>query len=81
MNRVIPSAVGCPDEPVSKKEAYLDWMKDFDEFPETKNTGLMLCYCDKETSIFLPWTLIGKNFKEFSKYNPTKDLDNRNYCW
>lgn len=56
-------------------------LKDYDEFPDTKNTGLMMCYCVKATSMWLPWTLINKNFNEFSDLNPDMEQDETNYCW
>ena len=46
----------------------------------TKSTGMMACYCKSETNIFLPWTVIGHNFADFSDMNPIPGKDNTNYC-
>ena len=70
LNRKIPQAVGCPDVVLSKEDVYKDFMKDFDDLPSTKSSGSMACYCKSETNIFLPWTIIGHNFQEFSDMNP-----------
>ena len=43
----------------------------------------MGCYCSSETSIWLPWTLVNQNFKEFSNLNPNMEEgveDTINYC-
>ena len=45
MNRNIPSPVGCPLEDIEKEDAYTDMLRDYDDFKETKSTGIMLCYC------------------------------------
>jgi hypothetical protein len=62
MNREFPSPIGCPVERIPKEEAYIDMYRDFDAFKETKSTGTMMCYCQRETSMYLPWTLVGANF-------------------
>ena len=75
MNRKIPDPIGCPDIASTMEEAYLDYMKDYDEFSQTKSTGLLGCFCKETTSLFLPWTLVGHNFSEFSDTN-----DSINHC-
>jgi len=70
MNKKIPSAVGCPDTSIDKVDAYKDYLKSTDGDDQTKSAGLLACYCQKETSLWLPWTLIGHSFQEFSEFNP-----------
>lgn len=81
MNKNIPDAIGCPDISITKREAYLDVIKGFDNDKTTEEVGLMRCYCKDETSLWMPWTLIGKNFAEFSELNVYVDgQDRQNYC-
>ena len=67
--------MGCPEVTSTKEDAYLDFLKDFDDNQETKATGLLGCYCKAKTSFWLPWTIIGHNFIEFSDSN-----DSFNHC-
>lgn len=80
MNKKIPSAVGCPDTVIEKVDAYKDYLKSVDDDDQTKSAGLLACYCREETSLWLPWTLIGNNFQDFSNLNPNTNQDKKNYC-
>jgi hypothetical protein len=81
MNKAIPDAIGCPDVEVTKKQAYVDAIKGWDDDPLVMPVGLMGCYCKANTSIFLPWTVIRTNFAEFSNINVYKNgEDKKNYC-
>ena len=56
-------------------------MKGWDEDNSEDPVGLIGCYCKAETSVFLPWTVIAKNFAEFSELNLwIEGEDKRNYC-
>jgi hypothetical protein len=58
LNRKIPDPVGCPDVGVTKREAFVDAIKGWDDDPSEDPVGLLGCYCKANTSIFLPWTII-----------------------
>ena len=81
MNKNIPDAIGCPDVQITRREAYLDYIKSLDDDKSTESQGLMGCYCKEETSMWLPWTLVNNNFAEFSELNEyVAGEDRRNYC-
>ena len=37
MNKNIPDAIGCPDVSITKREAYVDLMKDLDDDKTTES--------------------------------------------
>ena len=81
MNKEIPDAIGCPDVGVTKREAFVDAIKGWDDDLSEDPVGLLGCYCKASTSLFLPWTIARHNFVEFSDLNSYKEgEDKRNYC-
>ena len=80
LNSKIPALNCDPELEYSKVGAYNDYMKIYrGESP----SGLLPCYCSRETSLWTPWSLIPHNFKEFTQYMPkelNKTEDNWNYC-
>ena len=80
INKKIPALNCDPELTYTKIEAYKDQMKIYhDESP----TGLLSCYCSRETSLYAPWYLIPHNFAEFQEIRPEladKAVDNWNYC-
>lgn len=80
LNKKIPNLNCDPELTYTKIEAYKDQMKIYGaEAP----TGLLACYCSRETSLYAPWALIPHNFHEFADLIPDamkKNEDNWNYC-
>ena len=80
LNTKIPALNCDPELTYSKIDAYKDQMKIYgDEAP----TGLLACYCNRQTSLYTPWNLIPHNFAEFVDLIPDeakKSQDNWNYC-
>ena len=81
MNKEIPEALGCPDVELTKREAFVDAIKGWDNDPTEDPVGLMGCYCKENTRLYLPWTIIRHSFVEYSDLNVYKNGDdNFNYC-
>ena len=81
MNKEIPEALGCPDVELTKREAFVDAIKGWDNDPTEDPDGLMCCYCKENTRLYLPWTIIRHSFVEYSDLNVYKNGDdNFNYC-
>ena len=83
MNQRIPTLDYCPEIPITKDEAYHDYMKDYNDNPKEEAIGLMACYCNVETNLYTPWNLVPHNFEEFSADNLRDGIgvtDSTNYC-
>lgn len=83
LNAKIPNLNCDPELTYGKEESYIDHMKLYNGDENDNPTGLLACYCSRETTPFIPWTLVLHNFSEFSKYIPESiglNQDNWNHC-
>lgn len=56
----------CPSYSVTKLDAYIDKTN-------AVENGLMGCYCQDNTSVFLPWTYFTENFGDIIEQLKKKD--------
>lgn len=70
LNAKIPNLNCDPELTYGKEESYIDHMKLFNGDENDNPTGLLACYCSRETTPFIPWTLVLHNFAEYADFIP-----------